>query len=115
MAFMTVVENRTWYSLSRTDVTSVTADEEIIEIGTIIENADASLINIAAVFSGAGKLYYIDKNGNENYLTDPSSDYPAKYLILATFFLKKGETVSLRYSTSCNMHQLYVTHGAGVF
>lgn len=113
--FMTVTEARTWFSHKLTTPTTVVSGEEIAELGTIIENADASLINIATVFSDSGKLYYVDSNGNENYLTDPTNDYPGKYTILATFFLKKGETVSLRYSASTTMHHLYVSHCAGVF
>lgn len=113
--YLNVVENRTWYSHTLTTPTEVTADVEIAEITTIIENAPVSLINICTHFSAAGKLYYVDENGNENYLTTSSQEYPEKDTILATFFLAKGKKVSLRYSTSCDMHDLYVCHGAGVF
>lgn len=113
--FLSVVENRTWFSHKLTDQTDVTSGEDIVEITTIIENADVSLINIATAFSGAGKLYYVDANGNENYLTDPNNDWPAKYIIIASLFLKKNEVIKLRFSTSCSMHHLYVSHGAGVF
>lgn len=112
---MTVTEARTWFSLSTTSPTAVVADEEIAEITTIINNADASIINIATAFSAAGKLYYVDANGNETYLTDPSVNYPAKYTIIASLFLKKDDVISLRYSETATMHHLYVTHGAGVF
>jgi len=113
--YLNVVENRTWISHSLTTPTVVTAGEEIAALTTIINNADVSLINIATAFTDAGKLYYVDANGNETYLTDPNNDYPAKYTILSTFFLKKGETVSLRYSVDTTMHHLYVSHCAGVF
>ena len=113
--FMTVTEARTWFSHTLTDATTVVSGEEIAELTTIINNADVSLINIATAFTDAGKLYYVDANGNETYLTDPNNDYPAKYTILSTFFLKKGETVSLRYSADTTMHHLYVSHCAGVF
>jgi len=113
--FMTVTEARTWFSHKLTTPTTVVSGEEIAELTTIINNADVSLINIATAFADAGKLYYVDANGNKTYLTDPNNDYPAKYTILATFFLKKGETVSLRYSVDTTMHHLYVSHCAGVF
>ncbi len=113
--FMTVTEARTWFSHILTDATTVVSGEEIAELTTIINSADVSLVNIATAFTDAGKLYYVDANGNETYLTDPTNDYPSKYTILATFFLKKGETVSLRYSADTTMHHLYVSHCAGVF
>jgi hypothetical protein len=114
-ATLQYTERRSWFSETLTATTSVTADTEITEITTLINNADVSLISIDAVFSAAGKLYYVDENGNENYLTPSSVDYGAKDTILATFFLKKGLTVSLRYSASCTMHHLYVCHTSGVF
>jgi uncharacterized pyridoxamine 5'-phosphate oxidase family protein len=113
--FLQVVENRTWVSHALTDPVSVTADTEIAEITTIVENSDVSIVSLDAVFEDAGKLYYVDANGKSNYLTDPSQNYPAKKVILATFFLKKGDTVSLRYSGNTTLYHLYVVHGAGVF
>lgn len=113
--FLTVVENRTWFSHTLTDVTEVTGGSDIVTITPIIENSDASLINVKVTFESAGKLYYIDKNGNEQYLTDPSQNWPAKKVILATTFLKKGESIKLRFSESCDMYDLYVSHTSGVF
>jgi hypothetical protein len=110
-----MVENRTWPSHILTDPVSITADTEIAEITTVVENSDVSVISLDAVFEDAGKLYYVDSNGKYNYLTDPSQNYPAKKVILATFFLKKGETISLRYSSNTTFYHLYVVHGAGVF
>jgi len=113
--YLNIVENRTWYTHMLTDSSSVTADSEITEITTLIENADVSLINVATSFSAAGKLYYVDENGNETYLTDPNQDWPAKYTIISSFFLKKDHVVSLQYTSDATMHHLYVSHTSGVF
>lgn len=113
--FLQVQEQRTWHSHTLTDVTPVNSGEDIVTITPIIENAPVSLVNFKMTFESAGKAFYIDKNGNEHYLTDPNQDWPAKRIILATTFLKKGESIKLRFSTSCDMYDLYVSHTAGVF
>lgn len=111
-----ITELRTWVdSLTTSTPTSVTADTEIVEINTIIENTDVSLISIQCAFSVAGQLYIQDENGNRMYLTDPSQDYPAKFQIISTFMLGKGKTASLRYSASGTMHNLIIVHSGGVF
>ena len=110
-----IVELRTWPTTTLTDATSVTADTEIIELSTIIENTDVSFISIQCAFSVAGQLYVQDENGNKMYLTDPSQDYPAKFQILSTFLVKKGKTMSLRYTSSGTMYHLIVVTNGGLF
>ena len=112
---MTVNEQRTWYTHTITDPTSVDAGVEIANISTVIENTDASLISIKATFGSAGKLYYVDENGNSHYLTDPNNDWPSEYVILATTFVKTGKSISLRFSATTTMYDLYISHTGGLF
>ena len=116
MAYLTqITEARTWYSHINSTTTSVTADTTIVEISTIINNVDASLVNIQAFFDAAGKLYLETEDGDKHYITDSETNYPANFQIIATYFLEKGKTVLLKYSTSCNMTGLIISHNGGVF
>lgn len=112
---MSVSEQRTWYSHTQSDPVSVSGGVEIESIPTIIENTSASLVSIKTTLSAAGKLYYVDENGNSHYLTDPNNDWPAEMVILATTFVKTGTSISLRFSTDATMYDLYVSHTGGLF
>jgi hypothetical protein len=94
---------------------SVTADTEICTLEGVIENNGISLISLQCFFEAAGRLYVETPSGKRHYLTDPNQDYPAKFQIISSYFLPKGQTVSLKYSASTTMTGLVTVACGGVF
>lgn len=93
----------------------ITADEEIVQLVPDITNNIVSFFTIQANFEDAGKLYIVDENGNEMYLTDPSVNYPSKFQIISTIIIDRDGIGSLRYTTTTTAGKIIITEGAGVY
>lgn len=114
MVFKGTFEMRSLPQISLSNV-SITADEEIYSISGDIENNDVTFASLQFCASNAGRLYIVDENGNSMYLTDPSQDWPAKFQVLTTVMIPKGETWTLKYSSSATLYNLIVVIGGSVF
>lgn len=111
----TITELRTLPQLTQLSDVVVTADEEIVQIEGVIQNNGVTFISIQAFFEDAGKVYLETPSGKRHYLTDSNQNWPAKYQVLSTYLLPKGEVVSLKYSANTTMTGLCIVASGGVF
>ena len=117
MALIGITELRNLPQYVLSSPVSVDANTAIagVQLEGLIQNSDVTVLTIQCIMSTAGKYYIKDSSGNDNYLTNPNEDYPAKLQLLSTWFLPKGDTCELYFSGTGTCQSFIVTMSGGIY